>query len=174
MGANGKGKARAKDGPSIGKAKPKGKAKSQGKAKPKGKAQPQEPVSSSDGALGPKGGKGWATVQPGQPMGQLGAQAVKDHLKALVAADPKKNNHLSEHYEELRKYSDQLHFALQLKLDMSGSFMTASETHASAFVDKSGFEDGWIEGSMAANRLGLLMWSTDQTHKERDPQGEVG
>ena len=44
--------------------------------------------------------------------------------------------------------------------------MTDTETHSSASVDKTGFEDGWMEDSMVANKLGLLMWPTDKTHKE--------
>ena len=79
----------------------------------------------------------------------------------------KRNNHLSQHYAGLRKYADKLNFALQPKLDRTRSFMTARETHPSASVEKSGFEDGLMEGSMVANKLGLLMWSLDQTDKER-------
>ena len=163
------GKAKAK--PSIGKAKPQGKAKPEGQAKAnakgQAKAKPQEPSSSSGDPLGPKGGKGWANIQPGQPMGQLGAQCVKDHLKMLVATSPEKNKQLLDHYEGLRKYSDKLNFALQLKLDRTGSFMTATETHPTESADKHGFEDGWLEDSMVAHKLGLLMWTTDETHKER-------
>ena len=33
-------------------------------------------------------------------------------------------------------------------------------------MEKTGFEDGWIEDSMVANKLGMLMWSTDKTHKK--------
>ena len=67
-------------------------------------------------------------------MRQFGAQIVKDHLKALVASDPEKNTHLLNHYEGLTKYYDKLKFALQLKFDRDGSFMTASETHSTASV----------------------------------------
>ena len=124
-------KARARARPPLGKAKPKGNAKAQGKAKAQGQAQP----------------RGWQAMRqhPARPMGQLCAQAAQDHLQALVAADPKKHNHLLWHYDWLREYSYKLDFALQLKLYRSGSFMTASETHASASVDNSGFEDGWME-----------------------------
>ena len=44
--------------------------------------------------------------------------------------------------------------------------MTATETHSSAFVEKTGFEDVWMEDSMEANKTGLLMWSTDKIHKD--------
>ena len=45
--------------------------------------------------------------------------------------------------------------------------MIASETHSSASVEKTGVDDGWIEDSMVANKIVLLVWSTDKTHKER-------
>ncbi len=61
----------------------------------------------------------------------------------------------------MRKYSDKLSCVCQSKLDRSGSFMVASN------VDKSGFEDGWMEGSVVANKFGLCMWHTDNTHQER-------
>ena len=32
---------------------------------------------------------------------------------------------------------------------------------------KSDFEDGWMEESMVANNIGLLMWPTDKAHKDR-------
>ena len=41
-----------------------------------------------------------------------------------------------QHTEGLTKYTDNVKFALQLKLDRTGSFMTASETHLSASVEK--------------------------------------
>ncbi len=78
-------------------------------------------------------------------MGQLGAQTVKEHLKRLVAQDPVKNNKLLDHSESLKGYSAKLNFALQLKVDRDGSFMTATEVHSAASMDKSGFEDGWLE-----------------------------
>ena len=56
--------------------------------------------------------------------------------------------------------------AVKLK-KKTGNFVTASETTSSASVTKSGFEDGWTEDSMVANKLGMFMWSTDQTHKAR-------
>ena len=64
-------------------------------------------------------------------------------------------------------YSAKLNFALQLKVDRDGSFMTATEVHSTASMDKSGFEDGWLEDSMVASKLGLLMWSTDKVHREK-------
>ena len=100
-------------------------------------------------------------------MGQLGAQTVKDHLKRLVAQDPAKNNKLLDQYESLKRYSANLNFALQLKVDRDGSFMTATAVHITASMDKSGFEDGWLEDSILASRLGLLMWSTGKVHREK-------
>ena len=67
----------------------------------------------------------------------------------------------------LTKHNDTIKFALQLQLDKTGNFMTATETHASACMEKTGFEDGWIEDSMVANKIGLLMWSTVKIHTER-------
>ena len=78
-------------------------------------------------------------------------------MNAFAASDPEGNTHLLKHCERLAKYSEKLKFALPLWLDRTGSCMTASETHSSACVDKSGFEDGWMEDSMVANKLGLLM-----------------
>ena len=49
---------------------------------------------------------------------------------------------------------------------MTGNFMTVSETHSNASVKKTGFEDGCITGSMVASKIGMLMWSTDKTHKD--------
>ena len=45
--------------------------------------------------------------------------------------------------------------------------MTATEVHSTASMGKSGFEDGWLEDSVVASKLGLLMWSTDKVHKEK-------
>ncbi len=43
--------------------------------------------------------------------------------------------------------------------------MSASETHSSASFDKSGFDDGMMADSMVTNKLGMLMWPTNQIHK---------
>ncbi len=61
-----------------------------------------------EAVLAPKVYMGGDCIQPGQPMGKLGSQAVKNRLKALVASDTKNNNPLSVHYEGLPKYSYQL------------------------------------------------------------------
>ena len=45
--------------------------------------------------------------------------------------------------------------------------MTATEVHSAASMDKSVFGDGWLEDSMVASKLGLLMWSTDKVHREK-------
>jgi hypothetical protein len=166
-GAKGKAKAKAKASIAKAKAKAGGLAKAKAKASGKPKPQAQEASSSSATQLGTRGGKGWDSIQPGKAMGQVGAQTVKDHLKRLVTQDQAKNQHLLDHYESLKGYSAKLNFALQLKVDRDGSFMTATETHSTAALDKSGFEDGWLEDSMVASKLGLLMWATDQVHKER-------
>ena len=34
-------------------------------------------------------------------------------------------------------------------------------------MEETGFEDGLIEDSMVANKLGLSMWSTDKIHMEK-------
>ena len=70
-----------------------------------------------------------------------------------------------DHYESLNGYSAKPNFALQLKLDRDGNFTTATEVRNTASMGKSGFGDGWLEDSMVANKLGLLMWSTDKVHK---------
>jgi hypothetical protein len=155
-----KGPAKAKAKASIAKAKADGLANAKSKAK-------QASSSRCTKELGARGGKGWDSIQEGQPTGQLGAQTVKDPLKWLVAQGPVNNNKLLDHYESLKGYSAKLNFALQLKVDRDGSFMTATEVHSTASMDKSGFEDGWIEDSMVANKLGLLMWSTDKVHREK-------
>ena len=74
-----------------------------------------------------------------------------------MASDTEKNAPLMKRYEGLTKHSDKLKFALQLKLDKTGNFMTASETHSAASVDKTGFEVGWMEDSMVASKLGMLI-----------------
>ena len=75
-------------------------------------------------------------MQPaGQPIGKLGSQVVKYQLKALVASDPEQNNSRLQHYEGLRNNADKLNFALHVKLDKTGNFMTDTSTHSSACVD---------------------------------------
>ena len=44
--------------------------------------------------------------------------------------------------------------------------MADSETHSSASVEKTGIDVVWMEDHMVANNIGLLMWSTDKTHKD--------
>ena len=90
-----KGPAKAKAKASIAKAKAGGLAKAKSKAK-------EASSSRCTKELGTRGGKGWDSIQEGQPMGQLGAQTVKDHLKRLVAQDPVKNKKLVDHYESLK------------------------------------------------------------------------
>ena len=34
-------------------------------------------------------------------------------------------------------------------------------------MDKSGSEGGWLEYSMVASNIGLLMWSSDKVHREK-------
>ena len=127
-----KGLAKAKAKVSIAKAKAGGLAKAKSKAKAASSSRCTK-------ELGTRGGKGWDSIQEGQPLGQLGAQTVKDHLNRLVAQDPVKNKKLLDHYESLKGYSAKLNFALQLKVDRDGSFMTATEAHSTASMDKSGF-----------------------------------
>ena len=100
-------------------------------------------------------------------MGQFGAQSVKGHVNRLVAQDPVNHKKLLDHYESLKGYSAKPNFALQLNVDRDGSFMTATEVHNTASMDKTGFEDGWLEYSKVASKLGLLMWSTDKVHREK-------
>jgi hypothetical protein len=64
-------------------------------------------------------------------------------------------------------YSAKRNLALQLKVDKDGIFMAATEVHRTASMEKSGFEDGWLEDSMVASKLGLLMWSTDKVQREK-------
>jgi hypothetical protein len=64
-------------------------------------------------------------------------------------------------------YSANLNFALQLKVDRNGSFMTATEVRNTASMYKSGFEDGLLEDSLVASKLGLLIWSTDKVHRQK-------
>ena len=55
----------------------------------------------------------------------------------------------------LATHSDKLKFALQLKLDRAGSFMTDFETQSSSSVEKTGFEDVWMDDSLVANKFGM-------------------
>ena len=93
-GAKGPAKAKA----SIAKAKAGGLAKAKSTAK-------EASSSRCTKELGTRGGKGWDSIQEGQPMGQLGAQTVKGHLKRLVAQDPVNNKKLLDQYESLKGYS---------------------------------------------------------------------
>ena len=70
---------------------------------------------------------------------------MKYQLTALLASDPENKTSLMKQYEGLTKYSDKLTFALHRKLDKAGNFMTATETHSSAFARKTGF-GGWLDG----------------------------
>jgi hypothetical protein len=56
-----------------------------------------------------------------------------------VAQDPVKNKRLLDHYESLKGYSAKLNFALQLKVDRDGSFMTATKVRIAASMGKSVF-----------------------------------
>jgi len=90
-------------GPAKAKAKaPIAKAKAGGLAKAKSKAKEASSARCTK-ELGTRGGKGWDSIQEGQPMGQLGAQTVKGHLKRLVAQDPVKNKKLWDHNESLKR-----------------------------------------------------------------------
>ena len=90
-----KGPAKAKAKASIAKAKAGGLAKAKSKDKEASSARCTK-------ELVTRGGKGWDNIQEGQPMGQLGAQTVKDHLRRLVAQSPVKNKKLLDHYESLK------------------------------------------------------------------------
>ena len=68
-------------------------------------------------------------------MGKLGSQVVKHQLKALVASDPENNTPLMKHCEGLTKHSDKLRFALPLKLDRAGNFITDAETQSIASLE---------------------------------------
>ena len=89
------GPAKAKAKASIAKAKAGGLAKAKSNAK-------EAASSRCTKELGTRGGKGWDSIQEGQPMGQLGAQTVKGHLKRLVAQDPVKNKKLLDHDDSLK------------------------------------------------------------------------
>ncbi|MFM7987871.1 MAG: hypothetical protein ACKPKO_52020, partial [Candidatus Fonsibacter sp.] len=64
----------------------------------------------------------------------------------MVASDPEHNTTFTKHYERLTRNVDKLKFALQLKLDRSGSVMAATETHSSSCVEN-GYEEGSMEDS---------------------------
>ena len=65
------------------------------------------------------------------------------------------------------KYSDKLHFALQLKLDKSGSVMSPMRhTPVPLWTNLALRTVGW-RAPWWPTKVGLLMWSSDQTHKER-------
>ncbi|MFM7985835.1 MAG: hypothetical protein ACKPKO_41625, partial [Candidatus Fonsibacter sp.] len=51
------------------------------------------------------------------------------------------------------------------KLDRSDNFMTASEAHYGA-CGKDCVEDGCLANSMVANKICMLMWSTDKLHED--------
>ena len=99
--------------------------------------------------------------------GRTCSQAVKYKSNACVASDPDNDTPLMKHEKGLTKYSGKLKFALHLKLGKTQNFTNATETHSNASVETAGFEDGWMEESMVANKLGLLMWSPDKIRRER-------
>ncbi len=98
-----KGPAKAKAKAPIAKAMAGGLAEATAGGLAKAKSKAKEASSSRcTKKLGTRGGKGWASIQEGQPMGQLGAQTVKDRLERLVAQDPVKNKKLLDQSESLQ------------------------------------------------------------------------
>ena len=92
MGSNAKpgakGPAKAKAKASIAKAMVGGLAKAKAGGLATAKSNAKEASSRCTKELGTRGGKGWESIQERQPMGQLGAQTVKDHLKRLGGTGP--------------------------------------------------------------------------------------
>ena len=131
--AKAKRKATAK---ALGKAHAKGKAQGKAKGKAQGKAQDKAVAKAKAATLAiadGSGSAGWAQLQPGQPMGQLGAQAVKDHLQKLKRQG---NPAPVAHYESLKGHKAKLDFALALKLDREASFLTAQESHKAGILEE--------------------------------------
>jgi hypothetical protein len=77
----------------------------------------------------------------------------------MVAIDPKKNKHLLEHYEGLHKYAGKL---IATETGNTGDVYDCKMRRTPVPLWKPGLEDGWMEESTVANKLGLLMWSTDK------------
>jgi len=102
-------------------------------------------------------------LQPGKPMGQLGAQAVKDHLQRL-----KRAGHPGPlvHYEGLKGHKAKLDFALSLKLDREASFLSAQETHKAGVVEEEGLEEGWLTEAQVAAKEGLTNYTKDESQME--------
>ncbi len=76
-----KGPAKAKAKASIAKAKAGGLAKAKSNAK-------EATSSRCTKEVGTRGGKGWGSIQQGQPMGQLGAQTGKGPLESVGGTRP--------------------------------------------------------------------------------------
>ena len=125
MGAKGKAKAKAKL--AIGKAKSKGKANS--KARPMSRARQMAKTRTRPSFLD---GTPSRQASPWAKLAQiLSGTSSRPWWHATPGSTP-----FMKHYEGLSKHSDKLKFALQLKLDRISSFMTASETHSIASVEK--------------------------------------
>jgi hypothetical protein len=96
-------------------------------------------------------------------MGQLGAQAVKDHLNELKReGDPKP----LAHYESLKGHKAKLDFALSLKLDRKASFRSAMETHKASTREEQGQEEGWLTMEQIALKEGLTHYLTNENQKD--------
>jgi hypothetical protein len=133
-------------------------AKANGKAKATGKAQASGAAQSSDKAKAlPNQAEGEDCLAPRKPMGQLGAQAVKDHLQKLKRED---NSEPLARHESLKGRKAKLDFALNLRLDRSASFPSAMDTHKASAREEQGQEEGWLTMEQIALKEGLTHYLT--------------
>lgn len=129
-------------------------AKGQGKC---GKADHQPPQEKRES-------KGWEEIQPGKPMGKLGATVVLNKCLSLAKAGKPE---ALDHYRSLKSQSAKQAFALQLKVDKEASFMTATEIHSVESSKANNFVEGWLTEEQIAFELKLLNWETNESQGKK-------
>ena len=82
------------------------------------------------------------SLKPGEPLGQCGAQAVKDHLVRL-----EKQQGWSfplEHWKSTKSYSAKREIAMKLALDRTGAFFKVLETQSLQTSHTKSLTTGWL------------------------------
>jgi hypothetical protein len=96
-------------------------------------------------------------------MGQLGAQAVKDHLKSLARQG---NQKPLQHCEALKGNRAKQEFALQIKCDREASFMQLEEMHKVEVKQTVGEEEGWLTKDQIAQHEGFTNYLDNEYQKQ--------
>ena len=91
--------------------------------------------------------KGWSDIQEGEHLTKLANMVVLDRLKKLDK-DNGTTDH-ANHWNNL-KGTDNMAFALQLKVDRDASFMSVTESHAQTNTTKNTMLKVWLTEAQVA------------------------